>query len=106
MISIIDPSGLSRCRGFSRRQFLRVGSLGCAGLTLPRVITDLTAARQPSFIRDKSVVFLFLQGGPPQIEMFNPTMQAASDVRSCTGEVATTLPGGVALWRRSLPHAG
>lgn len=93
MISIIDPSGLSRCRGFSRRQFLRVGSLGCAGLTLPRVVTDLTAARQPSFIRDKSVVFLFLQGGPPQIEMFNPTMQAASDIRSCTGEVATTLPG-------------
>ena len=50
-------------------------------------------AALPSFIRNKSVVLLFLQGGPPQIETFDPKMSASSEVRSCTGEVKTKLPG-------------
>ena len=39
------------------------------------------------------MVLLFLVGGPPQIETFDPKMDAPTDVRSCTGAVATKLPG-------------
>ena len=42
---------------------------------------------------DKSVIFLFLHGGPSQIETFDPKMSAPAEVRSATGEVATKLPG-------------
>jgi len=45
------------------------------------------------FVRDKSVVLLFLQGGPSQIETFDPKMTAPSEVRSINGETPTTLPG-------------
>src|SRR5262249_9122393 len=42
---------------------------------------------------EKSVIFLFLHGGPSQIETFDPKMSAPAGIRSTTGEVATTIPG-------------
>jgi hypothetical protein len=44
-------------------------------------------------VKDKSVVLLFLQGGPSHIEFFDPKMTAPSEMRSITGEVQTNLPG-------------
>src|SRR5262249_23757293 len=44
-------------------------------------------------VKDRSVVLLFLQGGPSHIEFFDPKMSAPEDVRSITGEVQTKLPG-------------
>lgn len=75
-----------------RRDFLRIGSL--AGLSLPGLLaTRSQAAMDRNVFKNKSVVFLFLQGGPPQIETFDPKIDVASDNRSCTGEVRTNLPG-------------
>src|SRR5580765_7078995 len=77
-----------------RREFLRVGSLALGGLSL----SDLFAARAWATasglpLKDKSVIFLFLHGGPSQFETFDPKMDAPSDIRSATGEVKTTIPG-------------
>src|SRR5262249_6448804 len=44
-------------------------------------------------VTDKSVIFLFLHGGPSQIETFDPKMTAPAEFRSATGEIATRLPG-------------
>src|SRR5262249_28702965 len=41
----------------------------------------------------KSVIFLFLHGGPSQIETFDPKMDRPDRIRSATGELATTIPG-------------
>ncbi len=49
--------------------------------------------RQVPLIRDKSVIFLFLHGGPSQFETFDPKMTAPEGIRSATGEVATRIPG-------------
>jgi hypothetical protein len=46
-----------------------------------------------SFLRDRSLVMLFLCGGPSQYEMFDPKMEAPAEFRSLTGEAATTIPG-------------
>jgi hypothetical protein len=77
----------ARC---DRREFLRIGGLALGGLTLPRLL----AARADSpGLPERSVVLLFLQGGPSQIETFDPKMTAPEEVRSITGEVPTALPG-------------
>jgi hypothetical protein len=75
-----------------RRAFLRIGSLALGGLALP----DLLAARATEgkkITTDRSVIFLFLHGGPSQTETFDPKMTAPEGVRSATGEVQTALPG-------------
>ena len=79
---------------FGRRDFLRIGSLGLGGLSLPWLLgTKATGASSERPVSDKSVVFLFLQGGPSQIETFDPKMSAPVETRSATGEVATCIPG-------------
>ncbi len=83
--------GSDRC---SRRDFLKVGSLALGGLTLPQLLSArVEAASQKLPITDKSVVFVFMQGGPSQIETFDPKMTAPVGVRSANGEIATSLPG-------------
>ena len=83
------------CQGCSRRDFLRIGGLGLlGGLTLPdllRVRAAAAAAGRP--VRDRSVVLLFLSGGPSHIEFFDPKMTAPAEFRSITGEIQTRLPG-------------
>ena len=93
MIRLFDEESIRNRSGWTRREFLRIGSLGLGGLTLPGLLTARARAGTSNFIRDKSVVLLFLQGGPPQIETFDPKMEAPAEIRSCTGEVPTTLPG-------------
>lgn len=89
MLSLMDDR-----RGFSRRSFLRVGSLALGGLALPQLLAaKAAAAPHASVLRDKAVVFLFMHGGPSQIETFDPKMSAPAEIRSVTGEVQTRLPG-------------
>ena len=75
-----------------RRDFLRVGALGLGGLSLPQLLSWRSAAAEQghSFVKDKSVIFLFLHGGPSQIETFDPKMTAPADIRSATGEMPTS----------------
>ncbi len=47
----------------------------------------------PNFVKDRSVVLLFLGGGASHIETFNPNSEAAEPYRSVTGEVKTSIPG-------------
>src|SRR5262245_17278835 len=91
MLTIFDPKPNRTCAGASRREFLKIGALGLGGLTLPNLLAAKAAA--PAAVRDKAVVLLFLSGGPPQHETFDPHMDAAEEYRSATGEVQTNLPG-------------
>jgi uncharacterized protein (DUF1501 family) len=91
MLAISDRRPNRTCSGPSRRDFLRIGSLGLGGLTLPGLLQLKAAA--PVASRDRAVVLLFLQGGPPQHETFDPKMTAPEEYRSATGEVSTRLPG-------------
>jgi hypothetical protein len=62
----------------SRRNFLNVGSLALGGLTLPQLLSArVEAASQKLPITDKSVVFVFMQGGPSQIETFDPKIDGS-----------------------------
>jgi uncharacterized protein (DUF1501 family) len=92
MFTLSDNSKVRTCRGFSRRDFLTIGSLALGGLTLPQLLQAQSEGRRP-LVKDKSVVFLFLQGGPSQIETFDPKMSAPVEIRSITGEVQSRLPG-------------
>ena len=95
MLRVSSGSRNDANRGMSRRSFLEVGSLGVGGLTLPWLLSQQAQAGSTGsdFVRDKSVIFLFLHGGPSQFETFDPKMTAPAGVRSETGEISTSIPG-------------
>ncbi|MCA9080533.1 MAG: DUF1501 domain-containing protein [Planctomycetaceae bacterium] len=76
----------------SRREFLRVGQLALGGLALPQLL-QARQALGSSLVHPKSVVFVFMHGGPSQTETFDPKMEAPVGIASATGEVSTKLPG-------------
>src|SRR5437879_3135674 len=104
MFSMEDGSHiLGDC--ISRREWLRVGGLGAIGLSLPAL---LRAGQQPTpapsspplrnlngatFGRAKNVIFLWLQGGPPQHETFDPKSDAPAEIRGLFRPIATNVPG-------------
>jgi len=85
MLTFHDPSR------FGRREFLKVGALSLGGLSLPMFGKATASSYRP--LADRSVVFLFLHGGPSQMETFDPHMEAPAEIRSSTGEIQTALPG-------------
>jgi len=91
MMRITSNEFTRTCEGASRREFLRIGALGLGGLTLPGILA--LAGENTNVVRDKAVVVLNLQGGPSQVETFDPKMTAPREYRAMFGEVKTTLPG-------------
>src|SRR5262249_4290154 len=91
MLTIFDSD-----RRLGRRDFLRIGGLSLGGLSLPSLLSaqstaSLSSSNRP--VHDRSVIFLFLHGGPSQTETFDPKMSAPVGTRSATGEIKTALPG-------------
>ncbi|MEO1998192.1 MAG: DUF1501 domain-containing protein, partial [Planctomycetaceae bacterium] len=91
MLNLTIGRGRTDCDGIERRDMLRAGTLALGGLSLGRLLQARSEVGGAA--RDKSIVLLFLTGGPSQIETFDPKMTAASEVRSVTGELTTSLPG-------------
>ena len=102
MLRLLADYGDRSCDGLARRDFLQAGALSLGGLTLPWLFEQQAALAETvgesslgrtSFVRDKSIVLLFLSGGASHVETFNPNMDAPSPYCSMTGDVATSLPG-------------
>ena len=84
---------LSRnCNGLSRRELLRVGALGAAGITLGDLlrIESQAAERQA---RAKSVILLWLWGGPSHLDTFDMKPHAPVEYRGPYAPIATNVPG-------------
>ena len=77
----------------SRRELLRIGGLGLGGLSLGNLLASRAGASEPAGGGDKSVIFIFQQGGPPQFETYDPKPNAPAEVRTVTGIAQTTIPG-------------
>ena len=86
-------------RGMSRRQWLRIGGLGLAGLSLPQVLAlqDAAAAeaapRERSFGRAKAIILIHLYGSPSQMEWVDPKPEAPVEVRGQFGVIPSSLAG-------------
>ena len=83
-------SGASFCDGLTRRNFLQIGTLGGAGLTLPGL---LRAEAESGSRANKSVIMIYLVGGPPHQDMFDLKPNAPKEVAGPWRPVQTTVPG-------------
>jgi hypothetical protein len=92
MFTINSPP-MRWCDGISRRQMLRIGSLGVAGLTLPHLLRQAAAQDPATPRRAKACIVLFLFGGPAQHSTWDPKPDAPAEVRGELKPIATTVPG-------------
>ena len=82
------------CDGLTRRELLLAGGLGLLGTS--RFASPLRAAQPGDFRlpgKAKSVICLFLFGGPSQLETFDPKPDAPAEVRGPFKTIPTTIPG-------------
>ena len=93
MLKILDPSdnGKSHCDGVSRRNFLQVGALGAGGLTLPGLLS--LEAKQGTGSNPKSVILVYLVGGPPHQDMFDLKPDAPREIAGPWKPTATNVNG-------------
>jgi hypothetical protein len=93
MLELGSPSP-RRCGGVSRRDFLKIGALGWGGLTLADALrARAAAAGRTGPASDRSVILIWLDGGPPQHETYDPKPDAPEEFRGPLRPISTVLPG-------------
>lgn len=85
----------------TRRELLRVGGLGVAGLALPQLLAARAAAAQPASqpeseqfsARADACIVIYLNGGPSHLDMWDMKPDGPAEIRGEFGPIATSLPG-------------
>ena len=83
MLSVHGPDSSRRklCNGVTRRDALRIGGLGTAGLSLPQLLRAESGASAGTRPRHKSVIMIYLCGGPPHQDMYDIKTAAPKEIR-------------------------
>lgn len=92
------------CDGLSRREWLKVGGISAGALSLADLLRIQNAKgadplqgdapkRLSGFGQAKHCIVLFLLGGPPQHETWDPKPEAPEEVRGQFGSIETATPG-------------
>lgn len=100
----ISPQGVTvspgaRPSGWSRRDLLRVGGSSLLGLSLGSLLEMRARGAEsgksggPGWGKAKSVILLFLQGGPSHLDLWDPKENVPDNVKSDFKPIATKLPG-------------
>jgi hypothetical protein len=95
MFRIIGPRQRT-CEGIGRREFLRLGSIASLSLSTPALLQARTAQSQPQpsgFGRARRCLLLFLTGGPPQLDTWDPKPDAPAEIRGEFKPIHTNVPG-------------
>lgn len=83
------------CEGFHRRDFLKIGTAGLLGLTLPELLR-LEAQASPQArarAKAKSIIMVWLAGGPATIDMWDLKPEAPEGIRGEFKPIKTNVPG-------------
>ncbi len=83
------------CDGVSRRSFLKIGGLAGGALTFggPTLADVLRADTANKGATKKSVINIFLNGGPPHLDMFDLKPRAPAEIRGEFLPISTNVPG-------------
>ncbi len=103
---LVIPGAASRdtCDGVTRRDLLRVGGSGLLGVSLAQMfalqkatanapVPADAAGHGPGFGKAKSVILVYLQGGPSHLDLWDPKDNVPDKVRSIFKPIATKIPG-------------
>ena len=87
---------LNLCSGpTTRREFLSAGALGIGGLALPDLFRLRAQAAESGLHvdQDTSIIFVWLPGGPPHMDMYDMKPKAPTEYRGAFHPIPTRVPG-------------
>jgi uncharacterized protein (DUF1501 family) len=90
---LFQPAASDLVRIGSRRWFLQMGLAGMAGLSLSDVLRRRAQAAPRARSDRKSVILVWLSGGPSHLDLWDPKPEAPVDIRGPFGTIATKVPG-------------
>jgi Protein of unknown function (DUF1501) len=94
MLRLDNRHGSRHCDGMTRRDWLRIGALGIGALSLPNLLRlENAAAGQRGRVRARSVILLFLSGGPSHLDMWDLKPDAPEEIRGTFCPVSTRTTG-------------
>ncbi|MEN9283577.1 MAG: hypothetical protein RLZZ179_1070 [Verrucomicrobiota bacterium] len=102
MIRIPGQAGKDVCDrsvGITRRDVLRVGGGGMMGMTLNQLFRAQAVAEAagsgggPGWGKAKSVILVYLQGGPSHLDLWDPKENVPTNVKSEFKPISTKIPG-------------
>jgi hypothetical protein len=91
MLELRTGTPFANCQGLSRRTALKAGFLGIAGLSLGDLLK--LRAEGAATKNDKAIILIWLDGGPSQLETYDPKPEAPSDYKGPFDAIATNVPG-------------
>jgi len=84
----------STCDGITRRHALRIGASGLiAGLSLPRLLELQATAATEKATKARACIFIFLEGGPSQLDMWDLKPEAPAEIRGPYKPIRTSVTG-------------
>ena len=84
----------TNCDGITRRNALRIGATGLlGGLSLPWLLEAQARAATPKPGKAKACIFIFLEGGPSQLDMWDLKPEAPAEIRGPYKPISTAVPG-------------
>jgi hypothetical protein len=81
------------CDGISRRAFLTIGALGMGGLTWADLLRCQARGGEKTPPRPKSVIMLYLWGGPSHLDLYDLKPNAPVEYRGEFAPIRTKVPG-------------
>lgn len=91
MLHLQYGRGSANCQGVSRRTTLKAGALSCLGLSLSDRLRLQAEGSAPK--NNKAVILMWLDGGPSQLETYDPKPDAPAEYRGPFGTITTNVPG-------------
>src|SRR5258706_13172060 len=84
-----------RMLAMERRSFIKIGLLGMTGFSLADLLRAETSSVKPVNhpSRERSVIILWMRGGPSQHETWDPKPEAPLEYRGEFGAMPTSVPG-------------
>ncbi len=82
------------CDHISRRKMLQGGAIGTFGLSLPNLLRAETGGlTHPAARSKKSVILVWMHGGPSQLDTFDMKPNAPSEFRGAFQPIHSNVPG-------------
>lgn len=98
MLVIPSWPGKDTCDGITRRELIRVGGSAVFGVSLADILglkanSAVNQTGGPGFGKAKSVILVYLQGGPSHLDLWDPKENVPDNVKSVFKPISTKIPG-------------